>query len=143
MQIGQPNDPPITGVIVRNHTSAGTGDDAVAFFNVVGGEVSGCHINDSFARGILLYKSTATLRDNVLVRDPVFHDQGPDDDEQAEGATPAARAKNDDTQASSSSGGGGSSLAVSQAVPAPLGYEPIPELSDEFSASTFLGKLCP
>ena len=73
-QLGQPHDPAITGVVVRNHTSEGTGDDAVALFNVHDGEVSDCHISDSFARGILLYKSTARLSGNVLHRNPVWHD---------------------------------------------------------------------
>ena len=73
-QLGQPNDPPIHGVVVRNHTSSGTGDDAIALFNVRGGSISDCHISDSFARAVLLYQSTAVLTDNDIQRCPVWHD---------------------------------------------------------------------
>ena len=70
-QIGQPNDPPITGNVVRNGRFTASGDDAVAFFNAAG-EISGCTIRDAFARGILLANSPqATLTGNTVVRCPV------------------------------------------------------------------------
>jgi hypothetical protein len=78
-QLGQPDDPPIDRIVVRNHTSEGTGDDAIALFNVKTGELAGNHLNDSFARGIYLYKSTPTLGPgNVLERCSIFHDNRPD-----------------------------------------------------------------
>jgi hypothetical protein len=89
-QLGQPDDMPIDRIVVRNHTSEGTGDDAIALFNVKTGELAGNHLNDSFARGIYLYKSTPILGPgNVLERCSIFHDNRPDaqglkiDDEQA------------------------------------------------------------
>lgn len=70
-QIGQPWDPPTHGNIVRNCRFVASGDDAVAFFHSTG-EISGCHIQDAFARGILLSDSPETvLKDNTLVRCPV------------------------------------------------------------------------
>ena len=63
---------------VRNHTSEGTGDDAIALFNVKTGELTANHLNDSFARGIYLYRSTPTMAGNVLARCAVFHDNRPD-----------------------------------------------------------------
>lgn len=53
-QLGQPNDPIIYDIVVQNYTAAGTGDDAVALFHVGRAVVTDCHIEDSFARGILL-----------------------------------------------------------------------------------------
>lgn len=70
-QIGQPNDPPVAGNVVRNGRFTASGDDAVAFFNAAG-EISGCFIRDAFARGILLANSPrATLAGNTVVRCPV------------------------------------------------------------------------
>lgn len=70
-QIGQPNDPPITGNVVRNCSFTASGDDAVAFFNA-SGEISGCHIRDAFARGILMANSpNVMLFSNTVVRCPV------------------------------------------------------------------------
>jgi hypothetical protein len=71
-QIGQPRDPPTTGDIVQNFTSAGTGDDALAFFNA-SGSVSHVTITDSFARGILLYHSPGVALSDIHVeRAPVL-----------------------------------------------------------------------
>ncbi len=71
-QIGQPNDPPTTGDVVKNFTASGTGDDALAFFNA-SGEISGVHIQDSFARGILLYESPNVSLNNIRAeRAPVL-----------------------------------------------------------------------
>lgn len=70
-QIGQPNDPPTTGNLVKNCRFIASGDDAVAFFNA-SGEISGCFSSDAFCRGILAANSPdAVLRDNKLVRCPV------------------------------------------------------------------------
>jgi len=71
-QIGQPRDPPTSGDSVQNFTSAGTGDDSLAFFNA-SGSVSNATISDSFARGILLYHSPGvTLSDVHVERAPVL-----------------------------------------------------------------------
>ncbi len=70
-QIGQLNDPPITGNLVKNCTFIASGDDAVAFFNA-SGEISGCSIRDAFARGILAANSPdAVLTGNTVVRCPI------------------------------------------------------------------------
>jgi hypothetical protein len=73
-QLGQPADPPIFNVTVRNHTAVGTGDDSVALFNVQSGSVESSHIRDSFVRGILLCGSpNVALDGNTLLRCPVFN----------------------------------------------------------------------
>lgn len=70
-QIGQPDDPPTTGNVVRNCRFVASGDDAVAFFNAAG-EISGCHIRDAFVRGILAANSPqAILSSNTVIRCPV------------------------------------------------------------------------
>jgi hypothetical protein len=70
-QIGQPNDPPTTGNLVKNGRFIASGDDAVAFFNA-SGEISGCFSSDAFCRGILAANSPgAVLTNNTLVRCPV------------------------------------------------------------------------
>lgn len=74
-QIGQPNDPPITGNVVRNCRFVASGDDAVAFFNAAG-EISDCTIRDAFARGILAANSpNAVLFRNTVLRCPVQQSQ--------------------------------------------------------------------
>ena len=69
-QIGQPNDPPVSDVLIENHYSVGTGDDGIGFFNVdQSGKVIDSFISDSFAAGILLHKSpNVTLTNNTFVR---------------------------------------------------------------------------
>jgi hypothetical protein len=59
---------------VFNHTSIGTGDDSLGLFNIQSGSVTGCHIRDSFARGILLNNVSDKLlvHDNEVVRCPVL-----------------------------------------------------------------------
>lgn len=70
-QIGQPNDPPITGNLVKNCRFIASGDDAVAFFNA-GGVISGCYIRDAFCRGILAANSPdVVLTNNTVIRCPV------------------------------------------------------------------------
>jgi hypothetical protein len=72
-QFGQPDDPPMTGIVVRDYTARGTGDDALAFFNA-SGTVDDVRISDSFARGILLYRSPGITLSNVQVtRAPILH----------------------------------------------------------------------
>lgn len=67
-QIGQPDDPPITGNRVENCRFTGTGDDPIAFFNA-SGVVANNYIADSFARGILLHNSPdVTVKNNTLLR---------------------------------------------------------------------------
>ena len=66
-QIGQPRDPDTSGSVVRNFTAAGTGDDALAFFNA-SGSVSEVTITDSFARGILLYRSPGVSMSDIHVQ---------------------------------------------------------------------------
>jgi hypothetical protein len=63
-QIGQPNDPPTSGNVVRNFTAEGTGDDAVAFFNA-SGKIENATISGSFARGILLINSPDVVINSV------------------------------------------------------------------------------
>jgi hypothetical protein len=70
-QIGQPDDPPTTGNLVKSCRFIASGDDAVAFFNA-SGEISDCYIRDAFARGILAANSpNAVLTDNTVLRCPV------------------------------------------------------------------------
>jgi len=65
---------------VFNHSAAGTGDDALALFDVAAGTVRGCNIRDSFARGILMCRVgddvAASVLDpksrNVVLRSPIF-----------------------------------------------------------------------
>jgi len=71
-QFGQPRDPPMTGIVVSNFTATGTGDDALAFFNA-SGTVDRVTIADSFARGIMLFRSDGVVLTNVNVaRAPVL-----------------------------------------------------------------------
>ena len=71
--IGQPDDPPVFDATVENLIAEGTGDDSVAFFNVKRGVIRNCKIRDSFARGILLYKSEdVLLNNNILSRCPLL-----------------------------------------------------------------------
>ena len=71
-QIGQPRDPPIANVTVENFTAAGTGDDSLAFFNAAGA-IRHVSIQDSFARGILLYSSPNVVLEDIRVdRAPVL-----------------------------------------------------------------------
>eukprot|EP00041_Stephanoeca_diplocostata_P018992 m.402602 g.402602 ORF g.402602 m.402602 type:complete len:428 (-) comp21182_c0_seq3:224-1507(-) len=79
-QLGQPNDPITYNVVVKNHTSAGTGDDSIALFHVGNASITDCHIEDSFARGILLYHSKdVQLARNTLVRCPLYNDSAVQD----------------------------------------------------------------
>lgn len=72
-QIGQPDDPPTTDVLVQGNDFEGTGDDAIALFNA-SGTVADNHVADSFARGILLNHSEGTvLRGNEVLRSPTLH----------------------------------------------------------------------
>jgi hypothetical protein len=72
-QIGQPNDPPVTDVVVENCYIEGTGDDAVGFFNATG-VLRNTVIHDAFTR-LLLYNSPGIrLEGNTLIRTPIFYD---------------------------------------------------------------------
>jgi len=72
-QIGHPDDPPTTDVLVQGNDFEGTGDDAIALFNA-SGVVAGNRVADSFARGILLFRSEGVeLRGNDVERSPVLH----------------------------------------------------------------------
>lgn len=74
-QIGQPNDPPTTGNVVKNCRFIASGDDAVAFFNA-SGTISDCYIRDAFCRGILAANSpNAELTNNTVIRCPVQQSQ--------------------------------------------------------------------
>lgn len=65
---------------IINHTSSGTGDDSLGLFAIAAGSVQGCHIRDSFARGILLNNVSdgfaATVTDpasgNIVLRCPIY-----------------------------------------------------------------------
>jgi hypothetical protein len=71
-QFGQPTDPATRGNQVRRFSAKATGDDSIAFFNS-DGIVDGAQIDDSFARGILLYKSPNVELNNVgMLRNPVL-----------------------------------------------------------------------
>jgi|GEM_PF-1496329 len=75
-QIGQPNDPATSGHLVKNCRFIGLGDDAVAFFNATG-EISGCYIQDSFVRGILVANAPeSVVKDNTVIRCPVQRSKG-------------------------------------------------------------------
>lgn len=70
-QIGQPWDKPTNGNIVKNCRFIGSGDDAVAFFHSEG-SITGCYIQDAFARGILLSNSPkAIAENNEVIRCPI------------------------------------------------------------------------
>ncbi len=70
-QIGQPNDPPTSGHLIKNCRFIASGDDAVAFFNATG-KISGCYIRDAFCRGILVANAPNTvLQENTVIRSPV------------------------------------------------------------------------
>ena len=64
----------VHNLTIENHTSTGTGDDSLGLFGIVSGHVSGCHIADSFARGILLdgCGDGFVARDNELLRCPLY-----------------------------------------------------------------------
>jgi hypothetical protein len=71
-QFGQPRDPPMTGIVVRNFTAAGTGDDALGFFNA-SGTLDHVRVTDAFARGILLFRSSGmALNDVETERAPIL-----------------------------------------------------------------------
>jgi parallel beta-helix repeat protein len=73
-QIGQPNDPPTRNNLVANNTFVALGDDPIGFFNA-SGVIRNNFMRDSFARGILLYKSNDTiLKNNKLVRNEVLRE---------------------------------------------------------------------
>ena len=63
---------------IVNHTAAGTGDDSLGLFGITSGEVRGCHIKDSFDRGILLDNVTDAFAaaveggGNVVERCPIY-----------------------------------------------------------------------
>jgi len=63
-----------TNLTIFNHTAVGTGDDSLGLFNIRSGSVTGCHIRDSFARGILLYQvaDDVQVKGNDAVRCPVY-----------------------------------------------------------------------
>jgi parallel beta-helix repeat protein len=72
-QIGNPDDPPTREVLVQGNVFENTGDDAIALFNA-SGVVAGNTVSDSFARGILLFRSKdVELRGNEVIRSPVLH----------------------------------------------------------------------
>jgi len=71
-QIGQPGDLPTSGNLVEDCRMIATGDDSIAFFNA-SGMIRNCRIADSFARGILFYKSPwAKLDNNTLTRSVIL-----------------------------------------------------------------------
>ena len=72
-QIGQPDDPVTTGNLVEGLFAEGTGDDAIACFNCADTIIKDNDIVDSFARGILLFRSPyVQLMNNKLVRSPLL-----------------------------------------------------------------------
>ena len=70
----------VHNVTVHNHTSVGTGDDALGLFGIASGSVRGCNIRDSFARGILLSNCSDAfvnnVQSNVVLRCPVYRTEG-------------------------------------------------------------------
>lgn len=76
-QIGQPRDRVTRGNVVKNLYAEGTGDDAIACFNCAETTFEGNYVTDSFARGILLFRSPGVrLVGNTLVRSPLRHSDG-------------------------------------------------------------------
>jgi hypothetical protein len=65
-----------TNLTIFNHTSVGTGDDSLGLFQIKSGSVTGCHIRDSFARGILLQNVSdgffKNVHSNEVIRCPVY-----------------------------------------------------------------------
>ena len=64
-----------SNLTILNHSSVGTGDDSLGLFNIASGSVRGCHIRDSFARGILLNnvsKAFVVGEDNDVLRCPIY-----------------------------------------------------------------------
>jgi hypothetical protein len=71
-QIGQPNDPGTRGNLVKGLHAEGRGDDSIACFNCINTLFEGNYVADSFARGILLYRSPdVRLVGNNLIRSAV------------------------------------------------------------------------
>jgi hypothetical protein len=55
----------VHNITIVNHTSEGTGDDSLGLFGILSGSVSGCHIADGYARGILLASVSDKFAENV------------------------------------------------------------------------------
>jgi hypothetical protein len=64
-------------VTVVGHKSQSSGDDSLAFFNIVTGSVTGCVINDGWGAGILLSNvSSAFVKNchsNTVRRSPIYY----------------------------------------------------------------------
>ena len=73
-QMGQPNEGPLRNVVVERMLTKGTGDDPLAAFDVVGLRVSDSEFHDSFARGILLNRTSTTpcIKRTLVNRSPLL-----------------------------------------------------------------------
>lgn len=66
-QIGQPNDPRITGIVVEDCDFNSCGDDNIALFNVDGAIIRNTYSYNSFAANIKLYRCTDITVENTEV----------------------------------------------------------------------------
>ncbi len=71
-QINQPSDTRGSDVVFDHFMAEGTGDDAVAFFNMGTSVVKNSTIKNSFARGININNSDVTTNDDVLINAPLL-----------------------------------------------------------------------
>ena len=77
--MGQPNEGPLKNVVVERMLTKGTGDDPLAAFDVVGLIVKNSSFHDSFARGILLDRtSTSPCITGTLVERAPLAAENPD-----------------------------------------------------------------
>nr|GGH92196.1 hypothetical protein GCM10011355_01120 [Aquisalinus luteolus] len=72
-QMGQPDEGPLTNIVVEDMQAFGTGDDPLAAFDVTGLFVTSSTFSDSFARGILLDDTSTTpcITDTLVERAPI------------------------------------------------------------------------
>ena len=59
----EPACPLTQGNLVEDCSITATGDDCIAFFNAAG-TIRNCQLTDSYARGILLFKSPNVILEN-------------------------------------------------------------------------------
>jgi hypothetical protein len=64
-----------TAVTFVGHSSQSSGDDSLAFFNIMSGSVTGCVINDGWGAGILVsnVSSTFKVHSNIVRRTPIYY----------------------------------------------------------------------
>eukprot|EP00756_Hemistasia_phaeocysticola_P050824 Hpha_TRINITY_DN26008_c0_g1::TRINITY_DN26008_c0_g1_i1::g.115177::m.115177 len=67
----------VHNIRVEGHRSQSSGDDSLAFFDIVSGAVTGCEINDGWGAGILLNNVSAKfdrgVQGNIVRRTPIYY----------------------------------------------------------------------